>query len=121
MSLTPGGWPVLRPGRTSGDQGCGVDRPDIERGEALSFGIVTRIVEPDDLDATALEMARTIAAAPPIAVKLARSVIDELWRDRAEQSVRQELLSQVACFATEDYREAKAARQEGRTPGFVGR
>lgn len=89
--------------------------------DALSLGIITRIVEPDDLDATALGMARSIAAAPPIAVKLARNVIDELWRDRAERSVRQELLCQVACFASEDYREARAARQEGRPPRFTGR
>jgi enoyl-CoA hydratase/carnithine racemase len=93
----------------------------LSAGEALSLGIVTRIVESDELDTTALQMARAVAAAPPIAVKLARNIIDELWRDRAERSVRQELLSQVACFASEDYQEAKAARREGRPPSFTGR
>ena len=42
--------------------------------EALSHGIVSRIVAPDELDATAREMAEQIAAAPAVTVKMAREV-----------------------------------------------
>ena len=43
--------------------------------EALAHGIVSRVVPPDELDATAREMAEKIAAAPAVTVKMARRVI----------------------------------------------
>ena len=50
--------------------------------EALAHGIVSRIVPPDELDATAREMAEKIAASPAVTVKLARRVIAHLARPR---------------------------------------
>src|SRR6476646_9139888 len=46
--------------------------------EAYGLGIVSRIVAPDDLDATVQEMAEQIASTPKVSVKLAREVIRHL-------------------------------------------
>src|SRR5437660_9654270 len=40
--------------------------------EAFAHGIVSRLVAPDDLDATVMEMAHQIAAAPAVTIKMAR-------------------------------------------------
>src|SRR5690606_17343645 len=46
--------------------------------EALQLGVVSRVVPPDELDATAFEMAEKVAAAPMVTVKMARRVIAHL-------------------------------------------
>src|SRR6476619_1769174 len=46
--------------------------------EALAYGVVSRIVPPDELDSTVREMAEQIAAAPSVTVKMAREVIRHL-------------------------------------------
>src|ERR1700723_861138 len=50
----------------------------MEAHEAYAHGIVSRVVPADQLDDTALEMAKRIAAAPAATVKMARRVIQHL-------------------------------------------
>src|SRR4029453_19399721 len=50
----------------------------LEAAEALSHGIVSRVVPEDQLDATARSMAEQIAAAPAVTVKMAREVLRHL-------------------------------------------
>ena len=63
--------------------------------EALSLGIVSRVVEPDDLDDTALEMAERVAAAPAVTVKMARRVMSHLARTEQRASMEDELIYQT--------------------------
>ena len=63
--------------------------------EALSHGIVSRVVPRDELDATAREMAEKIAAAPPLTVKMARKVIAHLSRPAIRTSMDDELIYQT--------------------------
>ena len=58
--------------------------------EALRYGIVSRVVPNDALDATVREMAEAIAAAPPLAVSLARQVIGGLARPDIAASMADE-------------------------------
>ena len=58
--------------------------------EALRYGIVSRVVPNDELDATVRAMAETIAAAPPLAVSLARRVIGGLARPGIASSMADE-------------------------------
>lgn len=89
--------------------------------EALRYGIVSRVVAPEELDDVVAAVAHELAKAPPFAVRMARQLVDELWADRAERSMREELIAQALCFASEDRAELKAARAEGREPRFRGR
>ncbi len=63
--------------------------------EALSHGIVSRVVPRDELDATAREMAEKIAAAPPLTMKMARKVISHLSRPAIRTSMDDELIYQT--------------------------
>ncbi|MFN3217949.1 MAG: enoyl-CoA hydratase/isomerase family protein [Acidimicrobiales bacterium] len=88
--------------------------------EALAHGIVSRIVEADALDATAREMADRIAAAPPLAVKMARRVISHLARPPIRSSMDDELIYQTFLNRSDDAAELRTARAEGRPPRFTG-
>ena len=63
--------------------------------EALSHGIVSRVVPRDELDATAYEMAEKVAAAPALTVKMARKIIGHLSRPQISSSMDDELIYQT--------------------------
>jgi enoyl-CoA hydratase len=88
--------------------------------EALAYGVVSRVVELEMLDDTAMEMAAKIAAAPAVTVKLARRVIQHLSRPAVESSMEDELFFQTFINRSDDFAELKAARAEGRDPHYRG-
>ena len=88
--------------------------------EALSLGIVSRIVSRDELDDTAMEMARKIAAAPAVTIKLARRVIQHLAEPEIVTSMADELIYQTFINKSEDFAEFRAARAEDREPQYRG-
>jgi enoyl-CoA hydratase/carnithine racemase len=89
--------------------------------EALQHGIVSRVVAPEALDDEALALAHEIAKRSPLAVKFSRAVLSGLATPEVERSMHEEMLGQTVVFGSEDYKELKAARAEGREPKFRGR
>jgi enoyl-CoA hydratase/carnithine racemase len=89
--------------------------------EALQHGIVSRVVAPESLDDEALALAQEIARRSPLAVKFSKEVLSSLATPEVERSMHEEKLAQTAIFASDDYRELKAARSENREPKFRGR
>jgi enoyl-CoA hydratase/carnithine racemase len=92
----------------------------LEAREALALGVVSRIVPPDELDATAFEMAGKIAAAPAVTIKLARRVIKHLSEPAVRASMEDELVYQTFLNRSDDFAEFKAARAEDRAPNYTG-
>jgi enoyl-CoA hydratase/carnithine racemase len=88
--------------------------------EALGHGIVSRVVPPGELDATAREMAEAIAAAPAVTVKMARRVLSHLAEGEVRASMADELVYQTFINKSEDFAELRAARAEGREPHYRG-
>jgi enoyl-CoA hydratase/carnithine racemase len=88
--------------------------------EALGHGIVSRVVPPEELDATAREMAEAIAAAPAVTVKMARRVLAHLAEPEIRSSMADELVYQTFINKSEDFAELRAARAEGREPKYRG-
>jgi enoyl-CoA hydratase/carnithine racemase len=88
--------------------------------EALSHGIVSRVVEPNALDETASEMAEKIAAAPAVTVKMARRVLSHLSRPVVRASMEDELIYQTFVNRSDDFAEFKAARSQDRDPIYRG-
>jgi enoyl-CoA hydratase/carnithine racemase len=88
--------------------------------EALSLGIVSRVVERDELDTIARQMADKIAAAPAVTVKLARRVIRNLAEPAVRTSMGDELIYQTFLNRSDDFAEFKAARAEGRPAEYRG-
>jgi enoyl-CoA hydratase len=93
----------------------------IDAQTALEWGAVDFVVPPEELDARALEIARKIAAKPPIALAMAKTMIDQGTAGAVRNGIAQELLAQTALFKTEDYAEARAALREKRAPVYKGK
>jgi enoyl-CoA hydratase len=92
----------------------------IDAATALAWGLVDRVVEPDELVAESLSLATRIAAFPPLAVSMAKQLIDQGVNASLRDGLTNELIAQVALFASADYAEARAARREGRAPEYRG-
>jgi enoyl-CoA hydratase len=93
----------------------------IDAQTALAWGAVDFVVAPEELAARALEIARKIAAKPPIALAMAKTMIDQGYAGAVRNGIAQELLAQTALFKTEDYQEARAAIREKRAPVYKGK
>ena len=93
----------------------------IDAAEALRLGIVSRVVSPEELMPAAYELARRIAAGPPVAIRLAkRSIYDNTDLD-LRAALQNETMAQNICFETEDATEGIRAFGEKRAPVFKGR
>jgi enoyl-CoA hydratase len=88
--------------------------------EALAHGIVSRVVAPDELDATAREMADRIAATPAVTVKMARRVIRHLAQPQQRAAMEDELIYQTFINKSDDYAEMRAAHGEERPAVYRG-
>jgi enoyl-CoA hydratase/carnithine racemase len=92
----------------------------MDAAEALAHGVVSRVVPPDDLDDTVMEMAAKIAAAPTVTVKMARRVIAHLAEPEIRSSMAEELIAQTFINRSDDYAEMRAARADERAPVYTG-
>jgi enoyl-CoA hydratase/carnithine racemase len=88
--------------------------------EALTHGVVSRVVAEEDLDATAREMAEKVAAAPAVTVKMAREVVKHLALPQIRSSMNDEMIYQTFINRSDDFAEMRAARAENRPPKFTG-
>ncbi len=93
----------------------------IDAQTALEWGAVDFVVAPEELDAKALEIARKIAAKPPLCLAMAKTMIDQMHAGAMRNGIAQELLAQTALFKTEDYQEARAALREKRPAVYKGK
>jgi enoyl-CoA hydratase/carnithine racemase len=93
----------------------------IDAAEALRIGLANRVVAGGDLGTAAAELAARLAAQPPIAVRGARRAIDAAWHHSPEESLRVALEEQIRCLKSADFKEARQAMVEGRSPRWQGR
>jgi enoyl-CoA hydratase/carnithine racemase len=89
--------------------------------EAHAIGLVNRVLPLDQIDAFVEDWARRLAAGPPIAVSMTKSLLHASANASMEQAVEDEARCQALNFSTDDTKEAMAAFAEKREPVFVGR
>jgi len=93
----------------------------IDADEAARIGLVNRVVAERTHIAGAEELAREIARNAPIAVGLAKRIIDMGQNVDKSTFMDLESLAQSSLFQTEDFREGAAALVQRRDPKFKGR
>ena len=93
----------------------------IDAGRALELGLVSRVVEPDALMDTALEVARRYAAQAPLAFAATKRTLAEGLDRPLAEGLEVERREFVGLFASEDAREGITAFLEKRAPVWTGR
>lgn len=89
--------------------------------EALEWGLVSRVVPPDRLDAEAKEVAARLAAGPTVAYAEMRRLLARSLGVGLGDQLDAERSAIVRCGATADAVEGIAAFTERRPPRFAGR
>jgi enoyl-CoA hydratase/carnithine racemase len=88
--------------------------------EGLAMGFVNRVVPAAQALQTALDYAREIAAKPPLAIRLAKRLINEGTDASLVAALDYEQVVLAGLFTTEDGREGIRAFVEKRPPNFRG-
>lgn len=87
---------------------------------AAAWNLVSRVVPPEQLLATAHELAERIAANPPHAVRMTKRLMREAMHTRLDTTLEMSAAFQSLSHQTADHREAVSAFLEKRTPLFKG-
>jgi 2-(1,2-epoxy-1,2-dihydrophenyl)acetyl-CoA isomerase len=89
--------------------------------EALAMGLVNRVLPVDEIDAFVDDWARTLAAGPPLALSMTKTLLHASSMASMEQALEDEARCQALNFMTADTQEAMKAFGEKREPTFIGR
>jgi 2-(1,2-epoxy-1,2-dihydrophenyl)acetyl-CoA isomerase len=93
----------------------------IDAAEALRLGIVSALHAPEELMPATYDLARRIAAGPPVAIRLAKRALYHNLDTDLRGGLEFETFAQNICFETDDAREGIRAFVDKRPPQFKGR
>ncbi len=97
-----------------------LDGKPLTASEALAIGLIDRVAEHDELQATARDLALAYAALPPVSVALTKRLLKQaLHVDRANSLILEEAAISLA-RQTQDAAEGVAAFRERRKPVWKG-
>jgi len=88
--------------------------------EAKSLGFVNSVVSEDELIGAAEKMARRIASNPPIAVRLAKTMMRRGMSMDLETSLEMSAAAEAITLSSEDHVEGMSALRQKRRPEFKG-
>lgn len=93
----------------------------VEAEEALSLGMINRLVDEDQLETETMALAKKIADGPPIALRYMKRNMNAAESGDLRELLDLEAQNHARCSMSDDHREAAAAFVEKRTPVFSGR
>ena len=93
----------------------------ISASEAAGMGLVNKVVPADELDRFVEGWAMRLAAGPPLALSMTKTMLDNAFAVSMGQALEDEGRCQTVNFATADTAEAMRAFLDKREPKFEGR
>jgi len=93
----------------------------VDAQEALSLGLVNRVIPDDQLGDATMELARSLAQGPQVALSLMKRNMNCAESEGLSELLDMEAANMVQAARTEDHREAAKAFVEKRAPVFAGR
>lgn len=93
----------------------------IDAAEAERIGLVSKVVPPEQLLSTTMELAKRIAKGPPMAIQYAKEVMYKAQDMDMEATVKLEAVNFAKCMRSEDAAEGVRSFLEKREPDFKGR
>lgn len=93
----------------------------VSASEALALGLVLDVMSPEKLMTRAIELAHSIAAKPPQALRLTKRLMKSAQGMEFPEFLDMCAAFQGMCHNTQDHLEAVGAMLEKRRPQFVGR
>ena len=88
--------------------------------EGLAWGYFNRLVEADDLEVTAREMAARIVSGPTFANSMTKTMLAQEWSMSLEQAIEAEAQAQAICMQGQDFHRAYHAFVAKEKPVFEG-
>jgi enoyl-CoA hydratase len=88
--------------------------------EALTMGLVNRVVPDGELETYVTNYAETIAGNAPLTIKAVKAVVGEMVKDESKRDLKRAQAAVDACFKSRDYEEGRKAFMEKRKPVFTG-
>ena len=89
--------------------------------EAQQLGIVYKVVAPEDLDATVLELATRYASGPTKTYGMIKKMLNKAYTATLPEMLQYEAYCQEIAGTSEDYKEGVTAFTEKRKPQFKGK
>ncbi len=93
----------------------------IDGTEAERIGLVNRVAPPEALEQATQALVDELLSCAPLAVGLAKRVMDAAAKPALAATLEQEVTVQALCAASEDFAEGARAFAERRQPEFAGR
>lgn len=93
----------------------------VKADQAMEWGLVNQVVEPEELLDAARGLAARVAKNPPHAVRMAKKLLRESQHQSLESLLELSATMQALAHHTEDHREALAAFGEKRPGKYTGR
>lgn len=88
--------------------------------EAERWGFFNRLVEPQDLQAQAQELADVLSRGPAFANGMTKAMLHQEWNMGVDQAIEAEAQAQAICMLTQDFRRAYEAFVQRQQPQFEG-
>ena len=93
----------------------------IDAKEAERIGLLNKLVPAKELERETMELARQLAKAPPISIRLTKQLVNKGLEADLETALQMAAAYQAIATTSEDHREGIAAWREKREPVFKGK